>query len=206
MVCALHQGSTGRRPDSLPIFWPRLEESGVFHKHWQWLWLVPLALWWFQLFPDKSKKKKTQVNDLCRCIISFSGKAETCVESPGTFASLVVEVTCLLSVLSVPSASSPGDSPGEALVFFRSRLDLHWISVSRPASSGGIIVMRTRYLSSHFKPLWNNITTYTSMQIGFSFVYIFYWMAWENLWIYLGLLIFFNSIILSIIIQCCRHD
>ena len=52
-----------------------------------------------------------------------------------TFDSLVVEVTCLLSVWSAPSVSSPVDCPGEALVFLRSLLDLHWISVSRPADS-----------------------------------------------------------------------
>ncbi|TNN57395.1 hypothetical protein EYF80_032364 [Liparis tanakae] len=51
-----------------------------------------------------------------------------------TLDSLVVEETCLWSVLSVPSVSSPVDCLGDALVFFRSLLDLHWISVSRPAS------------------------------------------------------------------------
>lgn len=47
----------------------------------------------------------------------------------------MVEETCLLSAWSAASVSSPVDSPGEALVFFRSLFDLHWISVSRPESS-----------------------------------------------------------------------
>lgn len=44
-------------------------------------------------------------------------------------------MTCLLFMLSAPSVSSPVNCPGEALVFLRSLLDLHWISVSRPAGS-----------------------------------------------------------------------
>lgn len=133
---------------------------------------MPVALLWFQLFPEKANKKQKWITSVGALFYSLQ-TADTCKESLSTFASLVVEVTCLLSVLSMPSASSPGDSPGEALVFFRSRLDLHWISVSRPASSDGIIVMSTKYLSSHIKPLWNNITTYTSMLIGFLFSIFF---------------------------------
>lgn len=56
-------------------------------------------------------------------------------EAVNTFDGLVVDDTCLLSVLSTPSVSSPVDCPGEALVFLRSLFDLHWISVSRPANS-----------------------------------------------------------------------
>ena len=65
-----------------------------------------------------------------------------------TFESLVVEVTCLLSMLSAPSVSSPVDCPGEALVFFRSLLDLHWISVSRPASSEEDLNVCFKYLTA----------------------------------------------------------
>lgn len=61
-------------------------------------------------------------------------------EFVSTFDSLVVEETCLWSVLSPPSFSSPVDCPGEALVFFRSLFDLHWISVSRPAGSNGALL------------------------------------------------------------------
>lgn len=142
---------------------------------------MPVALLWFQLFPEKANKKQKWITSGGALFYSLQT-----AESLSTFASLVVEVTCLLSVLSMPSASSPGDSPGEALVFFRSRLDLHWISVSRPASSDGIIVMSTKHLSSHIKPLWNNITTYTSMLIGFLFSIFLYWMSLENLSYFFG--------------------
>lgn len=78
-----------------------------------------------------------------------------CIKGPGhggevviTFDGLVVEVTCLVSVLSAPSVSSPVDCPGEALVFFRSLLDLHWISVSRPASSDEGITVCVKHLTA----------------------------------------------------------
>lgn len=66
-----------------------------------------------------------------------------------TLDSLVVEETCLLSVLSAPSVSSPVDCPGEAFVFFRSLLDLHWISVSRPASDDGGFIMCIKYPTAY---------------------------------------------------------
>lgn len=94
--------------------------------------------WWN--FYDKIggfEKKK------CKCKpLRLSGKVVI------TFDSLVVEVTCLLSVLSAPSVSSPVDWPGEALVFFRSLLDLHWISVSRPVSSDEGFTMCVNYLTA----------------------------------------------------------
>ena len=51
--------------------------------------------------------------------------------------SVVVEVTCLFSLGSGPSwACCPAHSPTEeALVFFLSLFDLHWISVNRPGNS-----------------------------------------------------------------------
>lgn len=74
-----------------------------------------------------------------------------------TFDSLVVEVTCLLSVLSAPSVSSPGECPGEALVFFRSLLDLHWISVSRPASGDEGFTMCVKYLAALYSTAFINV-------------------------------------------------
>lgn len=94
-----------------------------------------------------------------------------------TFISLVVEVTCLLSVLSAPSVSSPVDCPGDALVFFRSLLDLHWISVSRPASSDeGFTLFNTTELfiqqphnaviNAHFHLSWDQILPASNIGIG----------------------------------------
>lgn len=74
-----------------------------------------------------------------------------------TFDSLVVEVTCLLSALSAPSVSSPVDCPGEALVFFRSLLDLHWISVSRPASGDEGFTMCVKYLTALYSTAFVNV-------------------------------------------------
>lgn len=60
----------------------------------------------------------------------------------------MVEVTCLLSALSGPSVSSPVERPGEAFVFFLRRLDLHWISVSRPVGTDGGFTTGGEYLQT----------------------------------------------------------
>lgn len=52
----------------------------------------------------------------------------------------------MLSALSGPSVSSPVDRPGEAFVFFLRRLDLHWISVSRPVGTDGGFTSGGEYL------------------------------------------------------------
>lgn len=49
-----------------------------------------------------------------------------------TFKVFVVDVTCLASPLSPISVSSAVPSSDEALGFFLSLLDLHWISVNKP--------------------------------------------------------------------------
>lgn len=82
----------------------------------------------------------------------FNDRVETAI----TFDSLVVEVTCLLSAVSVPSVSSPVDCPGEVLVFFRSLLDLHWISVSRPASGDEGFTMCVKYLTALYSTAFAN--------------------------------------------------
>lgn len=71
----------------------------------------------------------------------------------------------------MPSVSSPGDCPGEVLVFFRSLLDLHWISVKRPVSSGGTITFM-KYLSINIRPQWNNIRTNISIISCLDFFFI----------------------------------
>lgn len=132
---------------TIPVFWPHLEEFDASRKPLRWLLLVPVALLWLQLFPTY-KQNKRELPLLCFSLFSAKG-LYICTESLGTLDSLVVEDTCLLSALSIPSVSSPVDCPGEALVFFRSLLDLHWISVRRPASSGGNLIICVKYLAAH---------------------------------------------------------
>lgn len=140
---------------NIPVFWPHLEEFDVCCKHLRWLSLVPAALEWFQLFPGCKQENRNNPSwsgdTLSSQFICHKGTVDfqDTTEAANTFDSLVVEETCLLSVLSAPSVSSPVDCPGEALVFFLSRLDLHWISVSRPASGDGGFIMCIKYLTAY---------------------------------------------------------
>lgn len=146
--------------DDLPISWPHLEGFDVCCKLLQQPLRAPAALWWFPLSPGH--KQKTHHYAVTHFMSQFIRQNKNCKCSQtgwrlgSTFDSLVVEVTCLLSVLSAPSVSSPVDCPGEVLVFFRSLLDLHWISVSRPASGDEGFTMCVKYLTALYSTTFVN--------------------------------------------------
>lgn len=99
-------------------------------------------------------RKRTLTRCCCCCCRRLAD-----AHADATLDGLVVEETCLLSALSPASVSSPVDCPGEALVFFRSLFDLHWISVSRPAGTE----TPSRLLDSdHFLPAAVHISTINS--------------------------------------------